>query len=88
MENTANQGHAISELQSLTTETAAGAAANANIAVAGIAIGDTLQSVVMFASGVPSIVTSEASVTSAGNIQLTTTVSTGNTLVVNFFVKQ
>ena len=87
MENTAHAGHALKELQSLKTEVLDGAAAVTNIAVTGIAVGDTIQSAVMYAAGVPSNVTAEVSITSAGNIQLATTDSTSNKLVVNWFGK-
>jgi len=81
-----DRGNAINELQGLTTAVAAGAGAVTNIAVAGIKLTDTLQSVVMFTAGVPSVVT-DASITSAGNIQCAATVTTGNTLVINYYVK-
>lgn len=71
----------------LKTNVGNGAAAVTNIAVAGITTADELQSVIMFASGVPSDVTSEASITSAGNIRLSTTNSTGNKLVINWYDK-
>jgi len=61
-----------------------GAAADTNIAVAGITTGDEIVSVIMFDTGVPSVVTAEASITSNGNIQLDTTDSTGNKLVVTW----
>lgn len=77
----------IKELQGLTTNIGDGTTAATNIAVAGIALEDTLQSVIMFAGGVPSDVTSEASITSAGNIQLSTTDSTGNKLLITWFNK-
>lgn len=86
-EDSSHTGHAIRELQSVTQEAVAGAAAVTNIAVAGIATTDTLESVTMFAAGVPSDVTGEASITSAGNIQLSTTNSTGNTLLVRWLAK-
>jgi hypothetical protein len=82
---TAAQDHAIRELQGKATTVVAGAAATTDIAVTGIAVGDTLGSVLMFAAGVPSDVSSEASITSAGNIQLSTTDSTGNQLVVEWY---
>lgn len=81
-----HQDHAIRELQAKTVSVADGAAANANIAVAGIGTADTVGSVVMFAAGVPSVVpVSEVTITAAGIIQLSTTVSTGNKLVVEWY---
>lgn len=84
-ESVANTGHALRELQGKKTSVVSGAAAATNIALTGVAPGDTLGSVLMFAGGVPSDVTSEAAITSAGNIQLSTTNSTGNTLVVEWY---
>lgn len=81
------KSQAIKELQRLKTKVVSGAAAATNIALTGIATDDTIQSVVMFAAGVPSDVTAEATVASAGNIQLSTTDSTGNQLVVSFWDK-
>lgn len=68
----------------LKTTVVAGTTATTNIAVSGIATSDILRRVLMFAAGVPSDVTAEASITTAGNIQLATTNSTGNTLVVEW----
>lgn len=82
---TAHQDHAIRELQGKATTVVAGAAATTDIAVAGITMADTLGSVLMFNSGTPSDVTSEASITSDGNIQLDTTNSSGNQLVVEWY---
>lgn len=59
-----------------------GAAVDTNIAVSGITTAQEIVSVTRFNSGVPSDVTSEASITSNGNIQLDTTNTTGNTLKV------
>jgi len=81
-----NRGEAISELQGLTTIVVAGAAALTNIAVAGLGIKDTLQSVVQYTGGVPSVVL-DASITAAGVIQTAVTITTGNTLVVQFYKK-
>ena len=60
---------------------AAGAAANTNIAVAGLRADAELIAVIQFAAGTPSDVGAVASITSAGNIQLTS-VSTGDQLLV------
>lgn len=81
------KGRAIVELQSVVTEVVAGTTSATNIAVANILTTDTLESVIMFAAGVPSDVTGEASITSNGNIQLSTTNSTGNTLIVRWLDK-
>lgn len=69
----------------LKTSVVAGAAADTNIAIAGIATADQIQSVIQITAGVPSDLTSEAAITSAGNIQIDTTVTTGNTLIVNWW---
>lgn len=85
-----NKGRKIYELQSLTTTLVAGTTATTNIAVTGIATEDTLQSVLMQDGTTKAVtnVSSEASITSAGNIQLATTDSTGNTLIVNWYNKR
>jgi hypothetical protein len=63
-----------------------GAAANANIAVTGIRKGTDVVDVVLFfpkaAEPLPTDVSSEASITSDGNIQLSTTNTTSGKLVV------
>jgi hypothetical protein len=64
---------------------ASGAAHAVNISVPGIAVGDIIVSVLDFASGVPTDRTSEASVTGAGTIQLSTTDTTGDKLVVTYY---
>lgn len=81
------KGKAITELQGLTVNVVNGTTAATNIAVSGIALVDTLVSVIMFTAGVPSDVTADASITSAGNIQLATVDSTGNKLQVMWFNK-
>lgn len=63
---------------------ATGAAAATAIPVTGLKADAHLVSVIMVAAGVPSDVTTDASVSSAGNIKLATTVSTGNKLIVTF----
>lgn len=75
---------AVSELQGLTTVVVAGAAANTDIAVAGLGATDHIQSVLAFDAGVPSVVT--PSVQAAGTIQFAVA-TTGKTLVVNFYKK-
>jgi hypothetical protein len=74
----------LKELQQLTEVVVDGAAANTNIAVAGILTEDTIVSAIAFASGVPSKVT--ASITSNGNIQVTS-VTTGSKIVLTYFKK-
>lgn len=81
---------AIQELQRLKVTVVAGAAAVTDIAVAGILTTDTLVAVLHEdgTSGVTqSNLVSEASITSAGNIQLATTATTGDKLVVYWFDK-
>lgn len=68
-----------------TEDALVGAAVDTNIAVAGIRTGDTIIEVSIDPAasqigGKRVIVTDEASITSDGNIQLTTTVTTGETL--------
>lgn len=81
------------ELQGYTTELVAGTTATTNIPVAGIATEDTIQSVIGHDpdNATPALqvldLTSEASITSAGNIQLSTTNTTGYDLVVTWFNK-
>ena len=66
---------------------ATGAAAG-NVTATGIAVLDTLVSVVMFAAGVPSDLTSEFTITAANVINNTSGTSTnGNKLVVLYFDK-
>lgn len=86
-ERTSNVNHAIAELQALQTATVAGAAAATNIAISGITTQDTIESVVEFAAGVPTDRTAEASITSDGNIQLSTTDTTGDVLLVRWYQK-
>ncbi len=59
-----------------------GAAADTNIAVSGLSLQAQILAVVMFDTGVPSDVGSEVSISAAGQIQLSTTDSTGNKLLV------
>ena len=59
----------------------AGAAADTDITVTGIALGDTLISVVEFAGGVPTSRTSTTTITAANTIQCSV-VTTGDVLVV------
>jgi hypothetical protein len=63
-----------------------GAAAATNIAISGIATTDLLVQVIELTSGAVSALRGgEASITSAGNIQLSTTNTTGKTLLVLWF---
>jgi len=59
----------------------AGASADTNIAISGIATEDVLISVIEFASGVPTDRTSTTSITSAGNIQCTVDTSSDHLIV-------
>lgn len=81
---------AVKELQGLKVKTLSGAAAVTNIAVSGIATADVLVAVLQFDVSGGNVVNvidrlSEASVTSAGNIQLATTDTTGDKLVLIYF---
>ncbi|MDH5183982.1 MAG: hypothetical protein OEX12_08850 [Gammaproteobacteria bacterium] len=78
------KGNALKVLAGQKQSVVAGTTAATNIALAGAAVGDVIQSVIMYATGVPSDVTAEASITSAGNLQLSTTNSSTNTLVVTW----
>lgn len=84
---------AIYELQRLKFTVVAGAGAATNIAVAGIATEDTLVAVIRLdrdataANINMSNLIAEASITSAGNIQNSTTVTTGDALMVVWFDK-
>lgn len=76
----------LQELQGLKFAVVAGAAADTNIAVAGITTSDTIRAVVRF-HGAGTDVTdvslvTDAAITSAGNIQVDTTVTTGSKLLV------
>lgn len=75
---------AVRQLQGLTTVVADGAAANTNIAVPGLGADGHVQSVIMYASGVPSKITPSAQ--SAGNVQFASA-TTGNKLVINFYAE-
>lgn len=81
------------ELQGLTPAVVAGAGVDTNIAIAGIALEDTILLVMRLnrdgtAGNIDiSDVTSEASITSAGNIQLNATDTSGDSLLVFFFNK-
>jgi hypothetical protein len=72
----------VKELRGLKTVVVDGAAADTNIAVAGLAANDHIQSCVMFAAGVPSSLAVSAQ--SAGFIQFAS-VTTGNKIVVSYY---
>lgn len=76
----------LKELQGLRQVVLAGAAANANIPVAGIKTTDTIVSAIEYEAGVPVDRTSVTSITSAGNIQINNA-TTGNAVVLMYFVK-
>ena len=82
---TALRSYSINLMPNLKFAVVAGAAATTNIAISGIATTDTVLFVLRNAAGTFTDVTSEASITSAGNIQLSTTNTTGSTLVVVWF---
>ncbi len=83
----------IQELQGLKFEVLAGAATDTNIAVTGIAIDDTILKCLMVepddgtTSTMLTDVTSETNITSAGNIQLDTTTTTGKQLLLVYYDK-
>lgn len=77
----------IKELQGLSVRVVNGAAPATNIAVSGIATEDTILAVIKFSAGVPSDVTADATIFSAGNIRLSSD-SADTTLQVFFFNKQ
>lgn len=82
-------------VQSIKTNLVAGAAANTNIPIAGIAVEDTILSVIEFpgpgeaAGQVPVDRTAQTTITSAGNIQVSvaTNTSADRRLVVRWFDK-
>ena len=86
MNRVSHTTHAIAELQSKKISVVAGAAADTDIAVTGIEVGDALGSVIEFASGVPTDRTATTSVTSAGNIQCSE-ITTGDVLLVEWYDK-
>lgn len=79
------KGRAIKELQDTKVFVVTGGAAAAQLTCTGIKVGDTVESVVMYAAGVPSLIAlSEVSIPAADKIALSTTNSTSNKLVVTF----
>lgn len=78
----------INELQGLTVTVAPGALPVTNIPITGINVTDTLLSVIASpATGIPVDRTAQVTITSAGNIQLSTTDTTGQALTVMWFDK-
>lgn len=83
----------IQELQGLKFKVLAGAATDTDIAVTGIAVDDTILSCMMVEpddgtdSTMLTDVTSETNITSAGNIQLDTTTTTGKQLLLIYYDK-
>ncbi len=80
----AHQGHAIRQLQGVWNATAAGVAANTNIAIVGVKVGDEVKAI-EYTAGVPGVVV--ASVTAVDVVQVTT-VTTGNTVLFTIYPKQ
>lgn len=83
----------LTELQGLTFTSVAGAGTATNIAVSGIATEDTLLAVIHFQTTTytPSTIlnlVAEATITSAGNIQLSSTNTTGGRLLVIWLNKR
>jgi len=84
------KGKALNELQGLKTVVLAGAGAATNIPVTGLKVSDTIQSV-LHQDGVSGVMlgelSAEASIPTAGNLQISTTVTTGNKLILNYWSK-
>lgn len=75
----------LDSIKAKTREVVAGAAPTTDIAISGIAEGDIIESVLQYVAGVPTAeLKAEATVTSAGNIQLSTTDTTGHVLIVEW----
>lgn len=87
---TSQQAQGVLENKVFKVSTPAGAGVDTNIAVTGIKTGDTLVSVLRLNRDATAAniditdVTSEASITSDGNIQLDTTDTTGDRLIVHW----
>ena len=84
------KGAAINELQSLKKDVLAGTTAATNIALAGATVKrSTVKSVLAFNPLGPSFadLTAEASIASDGNLQLSTTDTTGQKLIVEWYDK-
>jgi hypothetical protein len=75
------------ELQGLKVNIATGAAVNTNIGVTGIAVEDSLVFVGRINGNSSDDLSDEASITSAGNIQTTTTATSSGRLLVIWFDK-
>lgn len=83
---------AVSELQGLTIRVVAGAAARTNIAISGLKTTDTIVSVIQLDIDTATVrdavdLTTEASIPTTGNLQVRTTVTTGDKLLVVYFSK-
>lgn len=84
---------AVGELQRLKVNVLAGAAADTNIAVSGIKTEDTILTCLRLNRDATAAniditnLTSETAITSDGNIQIDTTVTTGDTLILFWFDK-
>jgi hypothetical protein len=87
MNRVSHTTHAIAELQSKKIEILDGAGADTDIAITGIAVGDTIGSAIEYVAGVPTTDrTATTAVTSAGNIQCSAA-TTGNVLLVEWYNK-
>lgn len=77
---------AVKEVQRLKQVVVAGAGANTNIAIAGIALADVLVGVVELVPATPALVsrTATTTITSAGNIQCSVS-TVGSQLIVTYF---
>ena len=74
----------LEELRGLTTVVVDGAAANADVAVAGLGATDHIQSAILYTTGVPSSLTVASQ--TAGNFK-TATDTSGKKIVVSFYKK-
>lgn len=71
----------LEEVRGATTVVVDGAAENTDIAVAGLAVADTITLCLMFDTGVPSVLTPSAQ--TLGNVQFATA-TTGNKIVISY----
>ena len=85
MEDSSHTGHAIRQLQNMVLKVAAGAAADTNITVAGVKVGDGIK-VLAFTAGVPSEVAGTVTITAANTVQVSVD-TTGDNLVFFHFPK-
>jgi len=77
------KGKAIHALASPKVAVVDGGAAETDLTATGLSAGDHVVSALMYAGGVPSDVTGEVTVTADDTVQLSTTDSTGNKIVIN-----